>query len=238
MPEVSLLRRSNHPRVHAKLVFLALLLLGGCAALKQCAYEGFNRDQWQQPQQVVAALKLRAGDHVADLGSGSGYFTFYLAKAVGPTGKVYAVDIDREMLDRVAKRAKEKTAGTVQTVLAKTDDPRLPAAGVDLVFTANVYHHIENRIAYFARLKQVLRANGRLAVIDFDRRAWLEGLWHHYTPSEFIKRELEQAGYTLLQKFDFLDRQSFMVFAPMPPAPASSPALSSPPEAQNPEVGK
>jgi arsenite methyltransferase len=98
-------------------------------------------------------------------------------------------------------------------VSAKPNDPQLPEP-VDLIFTSNTYHHIDNRIAYFAALIKHLRPSGRLAVIDYDRTAWLEGLWGHYTPREFIKRELEQAGYELQNDFDFLERQSFLIFVP------------------------
>ena len=190
------------------------LLLAGCARLKQCAYEGVTRDGWQQPEKVIAALKIQPGFVVADLGSGGGYFTFKLAEAVGPTGTVYAVDIDQDMIDLITKTAKERAAGNIEPVLAKANDPRLPKTGADLIFTSNTYHHIDNRVAYFANLRQYLRPGGSVAIIDFDRRAWLEGLLRHYTPTEFIKREMEQAGYRLREEFDFLDRQSFLVFAP------------------------
>ena len=223
---------SKGPRLG--LLGLALLFLAGCAVLKQCAYEGFNRDQWQQPQKVVETLALRPGDLVADLGSGSGYFTFRLAAAVGPQGKVYAVDVDREMNDLLAKTIKEKKIGNVELILALLDDPLLPPTGVDLVFTVNTYHHFENRVAYFQRMRKYLRPGGRIAVIDFDRRAWFVGMWNHYTPAEFIKREMEQAGFGLQRESTFLDRQSFLIFAPnplaAPPAP-SNPADGSTPRA-------
>jgi arsenite methyltransferase len=193
---------------------LALLILASCAVIKQCAYEGIGRDQWQQPERVIQSLEIKPGARVVDLGSGGGYFTFRLAKAVGSSGKVYAVDIDRDMTDLVAKQAKKETAGNVEVILGKPDDPLLPEAGVDLIFTVDTYHHFENRVNYFAKLRKVLRPNGRIAIIDFDRRAWFEGLWRHYTPSEFIKREMEAAGFSLQREFDFLDRQSFLIFAP------------------------
>ena len=199
------------------LVFLvAAILLAACAQLKQCAYEGVNRDDWQQPQRVIAALNVRPGDQVADLGAGGGDFTFRLAEAVGPAGKVYAVDIDRDMVDLITKRAKQETAANIDPILAKPDDPLLPKAGVDLIFTSNTYHHIDNRIAYFSNLRKYLRPGGRIAIIDFDRRSWLIGLFRHYTPSEFIRPEMEQAGYSLKEEFDFLDRQSFMIFTAKP----------------------
>jgi arsenite methyltransferase len=199
------------------LIFVvAVALLAGCAQLKQCAYEGVNRDDWQQPQRVIAALNVRPGDQVADLGSGGGYFTFRLAEAVGPAGKVYAVDIDPDMVDLIAKRAKQETAANIDPILAKPDDPLLPKAEVDLIFTSNTYHHIDNRIAYFSNLHKYLRPGGRIAIIDFDRRSWLMGLFRHYTPSEFIKPEMEQAGYSLQEELSFLDRQSFLIFTVKP----------------------
>lgn len=199
--------------VACRALLLLFVLIGGCAKLKQWAYEGLNRDAWQQPQKVIQSLQIRAGDHVADLGSGSGYFTFRLAEAAGAGGKVYAVDIDAEMNELVAKRAQQESATNVEVILAEPNHPKLPSTGVDLVFTANTFHHIDERIAYFTKLKKHLRPNGRVAVIDFDRRAWFQGRWRHYTPPEFIKREMEQAGYVLQQELDFLDRQSFQIFA-------------------------
>jgi len=204
------LRRSGYP----KLVILTLiaLLIASCARLKQFAYEGFNRDSWQQPDKVIATLNLHPGEVVADLGSGGGYFTFKLARAVAPSGKVYAVDVDKDMIELVAKRLKEESGNNVETILATATDLLLPQTGVDLIFTVNTYHHIADRLAYFANARKYLRPAGRIAIIDLDRRAWLEGLLGHYTPSETIKREMEQAGYALQQQLDFLDRQSFLIF--------------------------
>jgi len=193
-------------------ILLACCLLFSCAKLKQLAYEGIHRDQWQQPEKVVAALQIRPGDQVADLGAGGGYFTFKLANAAGPAGKVYAVDIDREMTELIVQQAQKDAAKNIETVVAHIDDPRLPKSGVDLVFSCNTYHHIDGRIAYFSNLRKYLRPGGKVAIIDFDRRAWLEGLLRHYTPNEFIKREMEQAGYMLQQELTFLDRQSFLIF--------------------------
>lgn len=185
----------------------------GCSRLKQWAYQGIDRDQWQQPDKVIATLQIPPGAEIADLGAGGGYFTFHLAKAVGPSGKVYAVDIDQGTNQLIAERAKKDGADNIATILAKSNDPLLPESAVDLIFTSNTYHHFDNRIVYFSNLRKYLKPAGRIAIIDFDRRAWLEGLLRHYTPAEFIKREMEQAGYTLQQELTFLDRQSFLIFS-------------------------
>lgn len=193
------------------LILLACLIVS-CSKLKQWAYQGINRDQWQQPEKVIAALQIRGGSEIADLGAGGGYFTFYLARAVGPNGRVYAVDVDQGTNELIGERAKKDGFTNVETILAKPHDPLLPKSGVDLIFTSNSYHHFDNRVVYFANLRKYLKPAGRVAIIDYDRRAWFEGLLRHYTPSEFIKREMEQAGYTLQQELSFLDRQSFLIF--------------------------
>ena len=192
---------------------LLCCLLASCSKLKQWAYQGIDRDQWQQPDKVIAALQIREGAQIADLGAGGGYFTFHLAKAAGPSGKVYAVDIDKGTNELIAEKAKKDGVDNVETILATAEDPLLPKSGVDLIFTSNAYHHIDNRVVYFSNLGKYLKPGGRIVIIDFDRRAWLEGLLRHYTPSEFIKREMEQAGYTLQEELTFLDRQSYLIFA-------------------------
>jgi len=191
---------------------LALPLLCGCTALKRFAYEGFGRDGWQKPEEVVAALALRPGDHVADLGSGGGYFTFRLAQAVGPAGRVYAVDVDAGLLKDIAGRAREQGYGNVEEVLAKYDDPMLPKSGVHLIFTSNVYHHLEDRVRYFSGAAKYLRPGGRVAIIDF-RDAGLAGMIGHATPEQLIRKEMGEAGYRLEREYEFLERQSFLVFS-------------------------
>lgn len=211
-----MLQRTTH---RLRIPLLILVVVAGCARLKQCAYEGFTRDQWQQRDRVIESLQIRPGDQVADIGSGGGYFVFSLAKAVGPAGKVYAVDIDEEMTGLVAQQAKKEGARNVEVIVAKPDDPLLPLSGIDIIFTSNTYHHLDNRVSYLRNLHKYLRPDGRIAIIEFDRRGWLSGLWKHYTAPEFIKREMEQAGYSLQREFDFLDRQSFLIFVSKQPAP-------------------
>ncbi len=190
---------------------VAVIVLSGCTAFKRWTYEGLGRDGWQKPEQVVEALAIKPGDRVADLGAGGGYFAFRFSKTVGPTGKVYAVDVDREMLDYLSGRAKEDGYPNIEAVLAKYDDPLLPES-VDLIFTCDVYHHIEGRAKYFADAARYLRPGGRIAIVDFDGRHWTS-IFGHTTPVEVIKKEMQEAGYRLEREFGFLDRQAFLVYS-------------------------
>ena len=126
-----------------------------------------NRVAKLKVDEAVAALKLAPGAVVADIGAGSGTFTLPLAKAVSPSGKVYAVDIDQGLVDHIAQRAKDQKADNVHAVLGKFTDPNLPKRDVDLAFICDVLHHIENRAEYLKNLAGYLKPTGRIAVIDF-----------------------------------------------------------------------
>ncbi|MBI3301403.1 MAG: methyltransferase domain-containing protein [Deltaproteobacteria bacterium] len=197
----------------ATVVALPLFVCAGCGGLFRTFLNSPWRERWQQPKAVIQSLAIKPGDHVADLGAGGGYFTFRLADAVGPTGKVYAVDVDEGNLDYIARRAKEQGYANVEVILAKYDDPLLPGGGVDLIFTCNTYHHLENRADYFASAARYLRPGGRVAVIDLNGNSWFHKLLGHWTPKETSRTEMEAAGYQLVSDFDFLSRQNFQVFA-------------------------
>lgn len=195
---------------------LAAALVGGCTSFKRLAYEGFARDGWQQPERVVAALAIRPGDRVADLGSGSGYFTLRLARAVGPDGRVYAVDVDEGMNEYLRQRVAKAGVKNVEVILGRFEDPLLPDGGVDLVLVVDTYHHLEDRPAYFRNLRRDLAPDGRVAVIDFDgRKVWYMRWTGHITPRALLLREMAEAGYEVAEEFDFIDRQSFVIFRPV-----------------------
>ena len=192
------------------IVFVMISSASACTSLKRFAYDGYKRDEWQQPDRVVASLQLNIGDKVADLGSGGGYFTFRLADAVGASGMVYAVDVDQSLLDYVNKTAAEKGYENIETIRATNDDARLAAKSLDLIFVCNTYHHLQDRQRYFRDLKHALNDTGRVVIIDFTS-GWLNSIGHG-TETEKIVNELQQAGYELQAQFDFLDKQNFLIF--------------------------
>ena len=191
-----------------------LLLIGStaCTDLKRWAYEGFDRDTWQHPEEVIKNLTIKPGDQIADLGAGSGYFTFRLADAVGPTGKVYAVDIDQDMNAALVERVQEKKYKNIKIMLAKPEDPGLPENNLDLIFSSNTYHHLEHPSAYFFNLRKYLKPQGRIAIIDFKGEGWFQALSGHYTSSETIQQDMKDAGYVLDQELPFISKQVFLIF--------------------------
>ncbi len=172
-----------------------------------------GRDEWQQPEEVIAKLGIKPGDTVADLGSGPGYFTLRFARAVGPRGRVYAVDISHEMLDYLTRQAQSAKMTNIRKVLAGPHDPKLPASSVDLIFICDTLHHISDRPQYYPLLIQALKPGGRLVNIDFEKKPLPLGppVEMKIAKTDMIK-EFETAGLRLAAQFDFLRYQYFVVF--------------------------
>lgn len=169
------------------------------------------RDVWQKPHEVMAVLALKPDAAVADLGAGTGYFSMRLAHFV-PQGRVYAVDLEPAMVKHLAARAKEMGLANVTAVQGAPDDANLPAK-VDLVLLVNVYHHIEVREQYFARLRRSLKSGGRVAVIDFNDASPVGPPRSARLSPESVKAEMRQAGFTFAAAHDFLPNQYFLLFS-------------------------
>lgn len=171
-----------------------------------------SRDAWQKPHEVIQALALKPSAVVADIGAGTGYFSSRLARMV-PDGKVYAQDIEPDMVKYLAERAQREHLPNMVAVRGKPGEADLPEP-VDLALLVDVYHHIGARRAYFENLKNSLKAGGRVAIIDF-RKDSPDGPppAERIAPAE-VKKEMAAAGYAAAQAFDFLPNQYFLVFKP------------------------
>jgi arsenite methyltransferase len=171
------------------------------------------RDAWQKPHDVITALRLKEGETVADIGAGSGYFALRFARHVGGQGRVYAVDVSPEMVGHLGRRLRDAGLLNVSALLAPPDDPLLPPASTDLVFICNTWHHIEDRGRYLATLKRVLKPGARLAIVDFHMRDLPVGPPASMKISrEDVLREVEAAGFRLVQEHEILPHQYFLVF--------------------------
>lgn len=177
-------------------------------------FEEKDRDEWQKPDRVIDYLLLKKGDSVADIGAGSGYFTLPLARKVGDSGKAYAVDVDKTMLDHVDALARKEKRGNIVTVLAKPDDPLLANSSQDMIFICNTYWYIDRRDLYLARLKEVLKKDGRLAIISYRKESTPFGppLNKRIARDEAVE-EVTGAGFRLEAEYFFLPYQYYLVFS-------------------------
>ena len=174
-----------------------------------------KRDAWQKPREVVAALALRPGMRVADVGAGTGYFLAPLAAAVGPTGAVFAVETEPNLIVHLRERAERDRLANVVPVLTSFDRLRLPPASVDLVLLVDTYHHLDARREYLARLRDVLAPDARVAIVDWEKDALAVGPPRpHRIARAQVLEEMRLAGYDLVEAPDLLTYQYLLVFAP------------------------
>jgi SAM-dependent methyltransferase len=171
-----------------------------------------NRDAWQKPHEVILALALKPDAVIADIGSGTGYFSVRLAHMVAE-GRVYGADIEPDMVKYLSERAKRDGLKNLISLTAAPDDPRLPEK-VDLILMVDVFHHIENRVRYFRKLHDSLKEDGRIAIIDFRLDSPLGPPKSARLTPEDVKAELNGAGYALVQEHTFLPYQYFSIFQP------------------------
>lgn len=170
------------------------------------------RDAWQKPHEVIQALALKPDAVIADIGSGTGYFSVRFANMT-PKGRVYGVDTEPDMVKYLADRAKREGLKNVTAVAGKPGDPRLPEKA-DLIILVDVYHHVEDREHYFRQLQNSLKPGGRLAIIDFRMESPEGPPKSARIAPERVKAELKNSGYSLVQEHSFLSRQYFLIFQP------------------------
>jgi ubiquinone/menaquinone biosynthesis C-methylase UbiE len=176
--------------------------------------EGPARDAYQKPDEVIRALGLKPGETVADIGSGSGYFTLRLARAVGESGHVYGVDIDPDLIRYLNRRIRDTGLRNVHTVLAEPDDPLLPDRSVDRFIIVDTWHHIENQDRYLALLKKLLKPGGQIVMIDYQKRELPVGppVSMKIARTDLVRQMLDN-GFRLVKEHTFLPYQYFLVFA-------------------------
>jgi ubiquinone/menaquinone biosynthesis C-methylase UbiE len=184
------------------------------------------RDAYQKPHEVIRALDLKPGEVVADIGSGSGYFTLRVAAHVGETGRVYGVDVDPEMVQHLNRRVRDAGVRNVQVILADPDDPLLPEP-VDRFLIVDTWHHIGDQARYLVLMRKLLKPGGQVVMIDFQKKELPLGppLAMKIAREDLI-RQMESSGFQLAQEHTFLPYQYFLVFEakPLAGSAASEPA--------------
>jgi len=170
-----------------------------------------NRDEEQQPEHVLDVLAVHAGQIVADVGCGSGYFTAHLSKRVGPTGRVYATDLQQEMLDLLAKRS----LSNVTPVLALSNDAKLPTGKLDVILLVDVYHELPNPPVTLAQFKKALSPSGILALVEYraeDPKVEIKP--EHKTTLDQLKKELTANHWQFVTSNESLPQQRIVTFKP------------------------
>ena len=159
--------------------------------------------------EVIEKLRLKPGDIVADIGSGSGTFSIPMAKAIAPNGILYAVDIDQKMLDFVAEKAKKEGVTNLRTVLGEYDDPKLPVKDVDVAFLHRTLHMIEHRQAYLNATAKYLKPDGRIVVIEKEREDVDDWMWLKRTD---VDTWMAALSFYPAEKFGVFDDRYFVVY--------------------------
>jgi ubiquinone/menaquinone biosynthesis C-methylase UbiE len=176
--------------------------------------DGTTRVATLKVDEVVAAMQLKPGQTVADIGAGTGLFSVPVAKAVGPNGRVFAVEIDAGFFPVIKKRAGDNGVANVQTVLGSFTDPKLPVTTVDLAFFHDVLHHVENRADYLKTLARYIAPAGRIFVVDFEG-----GKGPHLQQPELqVSREqlatwMQAAGFALVADAKLFPEKYVLTFA-------------------------
>jgi len=157
-------------------------------------FDSPDRDAWQKPAEVVTLLDVRAGQVVADIGAGTGYFLSHLSKGVGPQGRVLALDIEPNMVEYMRRRARPAGWANVEPSVVAADDPNLSAGSVDRILIVDTWHHIDDRGAYAAKLARALRPTGFVLIVDFTRESDLGPPAKHRLAPNQVAKELETGG--------------------------------------------
>jgi predicted methyltransferase len=220
---------------HMLRMLLALLMLSGPAVAGQQRQqhgklfppenlgqlEGPDRDVWQRPEQIMDALNIADGSIVADLGAASGWFTIRLASRVGPNGRVYAEDIQPQMIEVIKRRLpRENPDNNVIARLGTAEDPGLPVGELDAVLIVDAYLEMASPVALLRNAARALKPNGRLAIVEFTKTGGGPGpSMDERVDPERVIREANEAGLRLIAQPDILRYQYMLVFA-KPDAPA------------------
>ena len=169
---------------------------------------------WQDTEEIMDRLHLGAGDIVADIGAGSGFFTIPFSSRVGEKGLVFAEEIQIEMINYISRKVEEQELENIRVIFGKPEDPSLLDNFFNLVFLANTYHELEKPFLMLENIKKDMRHSGRLAIIDWDpaKQSPFGPPIEAKVPESTIIKEVERSGFELIEKHNFMPYHYFLVF--------------------------
>lgn len=169
-----------------------------------------SRDTWQQPEKVLEVIGIKPGMVIGEPGAGSGYYTFRLARKVGPTGKIYANDIVASKLNTIKKRAKREGFNNIVTIKGEIEDPLFPGNDLDMVFMSYVLHDMEHPVAFLKNLRAYLKPDTPLVILEQSPEK--TGRTWHFWKKEKILKTVKAAGYRLERIETFLPKDNIYFF--------------------------
>jgi ubiquinone/menaquinone biosynthesis C-methylase UbiE len=184
-------------------ILSAAFLLHAAAPSLRPPYQSESRDKIEQPEKVMEATGVKPGMVIGEVGAGRGYFTFWLSRGVGDTGKVYANDIDSSALSYIERRYADEKVANIETVLGTVDDPRFPLAALDMVFMVNAFHDLERPVELLANLRPCLKPDATVVLMDCDPARFSDPDNHFLTRSQ-VEETVGRSVFELVRVETFL----------------------------------
>jgi ubiquinone/menaquinone biosynthesis C-methylase UbiE len=185
------------------MLFIAILLLASIAPSIENPSQSATRDSIEQPEKVMEMTGVKPGMVIGEIGAGHGYFTFWLSKGVGESGKVYANDIDRTALSAIEQRRESEKITNIETILGSVEDPRFPKGSLDMVFMVNAFHDLEKPVELLANLLPALKPGAAVVIMDRDP-ARISDPNHHFLTRAEVEAIVGRSVFKLIKVETFL----------------------------------
>jgi len=193
--------------------FILSLFLVGCILSPGFILTQSQRDSWQQPERIMDSLDIKAGMIIGEAGAGKGYFTFKLSGRIGPSGIIYANDIDADKLETLKEHMEHDSISNIIPLLGKIDDPCFPDSSLDLVIMVYVIHHLKKPIPFFENIKSDLKPGSMLVIVERDPDKYSGRNGHFLTKGE-VQKILNESHYTIEKTMTFLQRDNIYIAYP------------------------
>jgi ubiquinone/menaquinone biosynthesis C-methylase UbiE len=199
--------------IRCRPTFILILSFIACLLLTSFTCAQSQRDNWQQPERIMDSLQIQPGMVIGEAGAGEGYFTFKLSKRIGPNGKIYANDIDSEVLETLKNQIEKDSINNIIPLHGKTEDPCFPDSSLDMVIMVYVIHHLKKPVSFFENIKSDLKPGAAVVIVERDpeKHGGRDG---HFLPIEEVQQILIESQYMVERIMTFLPRDNIYIAYP------------------------
>ncbi|MFZ5516941.1 MAG: class I SAM-dependent methyltransferase [Candidatus Zhuqueibacterota bacterium] len=192
--------------------FIALCLILFAALPESLIAQNEYRDRMQRPEAIMDTVGIKPGMVIGEAGAGDGYLTFWLARRVGETGKIYANDINEKSLRKIEDRSKRERISNIRTVVGDVDDPLFPVKDLDLVIMLMAFHDFEQPVQWLNNLTHYLKSGARLVIVDKDPDRWGQGHGHFMTKNRLLET-VQKSDFAIERIETFLEQDNIYIFS-------------------------